>query len=188
MRQREASLPKTGARRWRRARGLAPIELVMWLPVFLLVAALMVNIGTMQAWRLRGEIAARNAALTTRYPAYYWHLAPPPDHWQGVAYNVVAVAPPAEIAPAALQYPALRGPLNGLAVRPLLDADALPATIGQSRVRRPFPMLGRLAPYDSNEIRHVMLGGTWTVWEMPLSANTRRRTMDLYVLPLRGAP
>lgn len=160
----------------------------MWLPIFLLVAALMVNIGTMQAWRIRGEIAARNAALNARFPPQPWHLAPPPDQWQGVSYNVANVAPPAELSPAALDYPALRGPLNGLAVRPLLDASALPAIVGQARVQRAFPMIRRLAPYDSAEIRHVMLNGTWTAWEMPLSANTRRRTMDLYVLPLQGAP
>lgn len=160
----------------------------MWLPIFLLMAALMINLGTMQAWRMRGEVAARNAALGARWPAQPWHFAPPPDIWRGVSYSVALGAPPAELDPAALRFPAVRGPLDGFAVRSLLDANLLPTIVGRARVQRSLPMISSSAPYDSAEIRHVILNGTWTAWEMPLPANTTRRTKELYVLPLGGAP
>lgn len=182
------SLRSTSRRVYCRARGLAPVELVMWLPIFVLLAALMVNLGTMQAWRMRGEVAARNAAMGARWPQQPWHFAPPPDHWQGVAYDAAFVAPPAELEPTALRSPALRGPLAGIAVRPMLDANLLRSVVGQARVRRALPLIRSAPPYDSAEIRHIILNGTWTAWEMPLAANTLRRTKELYGLPLGGAP
>lgn len=160
----------------------------MWLPVFVLIGALMVNLGTMQTWRLRGEVAARSAALGSRWPRQTWHVAPLPESWRGVSYDVAFVAPPAEFDPVALHYPAVRGPVDGIRVLPLLDPDTLPALVGQARVQRPLPMVRSMAPYDSAEIRQVMLDGTFSAREMRLPGNTLRRTKRLYVLPLGGAP
>ncbi len=160
----------------------------MWLPVFMLMGALIINIGTMQAWRVRGEVAARNAALGARWPRQAWHVAPLPESWRGVSYDVALIAPPAELDPAALRYPAVRGPLDGLPVLPLLDPNLLPAIVGRARVQRPLPMIRSMAPYDSAEIRHVMLDGTFTARQMRLSANTLRRTKALYIMPIGGAP
>ena len=42
-------------------RGLAPLEFVLWLPILMMVAGLIVNVGTSQTWRIRGEIVARDA-------------------------------------------------------------------------------------------------------------------------------
>ncbi len=44
-----------------RRRGLAPVELVLWFPVLLMVMALIVNYANMTSWRLRGEMVARDA-------------------------------------------------------------------------------------------------------------------------------
>ena len=42
--------------------GLAPLELVLVLPILLFVMALMMNLGTGGAWKLRTQINARHAA------------------------------------------------------------------------------------------------------------------------------
>ena len=56
-------------RRHREARrGLAPLELVLWIPVLLMTAALMVIFGTSAAWRIRGEVASRDAVWRVLTP------------------------------------------------------------------------------------------------------------------------
>src|SRR5688572_18090339 len=50
-----------------RRHGLAPMELVLWLPVLLFMVALLVNYGTMATWRIRGEVVAHDAAFRARW-------------------------------------------------------------------------------------------------------------------------
>lgn len=171
-----------------RARGLAPVELVIWLPVFVLMGALIVNLGTMQTWRLRGELAARNNAHAKRWVNESWHLAPPPEPWRGVSSAAAALPDPVELDPPGLSYPAVRGPLNGLAVRPMLAPGNYRAIVGQSRVERALPLISSARPYDSQEIRHLILDGSFTARQMGLRANTLRRSKLLYDLPIGGAP
>ncbi|MCA9071579.1 MAG: hypothetical protein KDA84_21785, partial [Planctomycetaceae bacterium] len=42
--------------------GLAPLELVLVLPILLFVMALMINLGTGGAWKIRTQINARHSA------------------------------------------------------------------------------------------------------------------------------
>src|SRR6185295_16238635 len=48
-------------------RGLAPLELVMGLPALLFTMALIWNFGAAACWKVRGTVAARDAAWRTRY-------------------------------------------------------------------------------------------------------------------------
>ena len=48
-------------------RGLAPLELVLCLPVLLFVLALIVDAGSKSCWKMRGLVAARDAAWRSRY-------------------------------------------------------------------------------------------------------------------------
>jgi hypothetical protein len=58
--------PDAGAKHPRR--GLAPVELVFALPVWMMLAALMVLVGTTGVWRLRAQVVAREAAFRAVWP------------------------------------------------------------------------------------------------------------------------
>ena len=46
-----------------RRRGLAPLELVLAIPLLLFVVALSVIFGAVACWKVRGEVVARDAIL-----------------------------------------------------------------------------------------------------------------------------
>jgi hypothetical protein len=48
--------------------GLAPVELIFVIPVWLMLAALMILVGTTGAWKVRGHAAAREAAFRSLWP------------------------------------------------------------------------------------------------------------------------
>jgi hypothetical protein len=59
-----------GNRRTRKSdrRGLAPVELVVSLPIWMLLASAMVIVGNLGAWKLRGHLAARESAARGLWP------------------------------------------------------------------------------------------------------------------------
>jgi hypothetical protein len=60
--------------------GLAPLELVLSLPLLLCVMALMINFGNAATWKIRGSIAARLAVWRAR-PLWGASSDPKPANW-----------------------------------------------------------------------------------------------------------
>ena len=180
----------------RQRRGLAPLELVLWLPGFLFVMALMVNLGTMTAWRMRGEIVARDAAWRVRWPRT-GRDEPRPENkvWPEPAkMDLAADDEIAQLDDPAIDHPVVRGPLrNGFIVRPLLDPNREGAYRGSAEITRGYPLLSKLGKFESGEIRHPMLDGQWQSSQMNITneagdrvglpRNVYRRTKVLYELP-----
>jgi len=166
----------------------------MWMPILLFVAALIVNIGTMQAWRVRGEIVARDAVWRGRWPrrgdveprpqAKVW----PPDARMEVARAERQID---ELHHPNIDHPVAYGPLDPIGVRDLLRQDRGLAE-GISSIQRDLPMLGKIGDYDSGYIRHPLLRGQWQTAEIAwtdvggnrrgLPANRYRRIKALYEL------
>lgn len=172
-------------RRIDRRRGLAPLELVLWLPILLFVTALIVNFGTMVAWRTRGEIVARDAAWRTRWPRT-GNNEPRPDERVWPADAKMAVKPDpgiVQLDDPLIDHAVVRGPLpNGFVVNPLVDPK--PGTYkGTAEITRGFPMLAALGKYHSGEISHPLLAGEWQVAQMGIYTNETRRIPYLYELP-----
>lgn len=171
-------------RTWRRRRGLAPVEFVLWAPVLLMVMALMVNYGAAAAWRLRGEIVSRDAIWRTRWPRPAGdEAAPAPPVWPIGATQTVNGGPAlASVDLPPLQQPVARGPLpGGFVVRPILDPTR-GAEAGQATVSRRYPLLPRLGSFDSGRIVNPLLDRPWTCADMGIP-NSYRRTLVLYQLP-----
>lgn len=167
-----------------RRRGLAPLELVLWLPVLLFLVALIINYGSMATWRVRGEIVARDAAFRARFGrsgSDEGHLL---GEWPTSAVMMTTVDPPiTQIDDPFLQHPVARGPLpNGFVVRPVLDPDRIGAYRGVAEIERRFPLMPRLGGYQSGAISGSLLDRKWTNWEMGI-ANVQRRIPVLYQLP-----
>lgn len=171
-------------RRRARARGLAPLELVLWLPVLLLVVALIVNYGTMATWRIRGEVVSHDAAFRDRWGRTGGDEGRLRGQWPpSASMTTVADPPMAELDHPFLQHEVVRGPLpNGWIVQPVLDPDHVGTYRGSADVVRRFPLLPRLGLYESGEIAHSMLDRTWNNREMGIP-NQHRRIPVLYQLP-----
>jgi hypothetical protein len=168
-----------------RRRGLAPLELVLWLPILCFVAALMVNLGTMTTWRVRGEIVARDAVWRTRQPRTgFEEPRPAPEIWPANATMTVREAPQiAQLDDPAINHPVVRGPLeNEFKVREVLRPDQ-GAVEGLSAIERDYPLLVKLGSYNSGEIRHPLLDQLWQAAPMNIPANVYRRIKILYELP-----
>jgi len=175
-----------GARRPPRLRrGLAPLELLLWLPVLMFVVALFVNVGTMQAWRVRGEIASRDAAWRARSPragadeprpvARVW---PPPARFET---DDEALLP--HLDDPRLDHPVARGPLpNGFQVNDYL-AMSQGTYRGEAEMERATPLLPQLRRFESGEIKNALIEDRFTAAEMNLWSNTQRRTHHLYEIP-----
>jgi hypothetical protein len=163
---------------------LAPIELVLWLPVLLFVLALLINYGTTATWRIRGEIVARDAAFRARWGRTGGNEGRLVGQWPASATIGTAADPPVtQIDDPFLQHPVTRGPLpNGFQVRPVLDPDAIGAYRGIAEVERGLPLLSRIGRYESGEIADSLLDRKWTNSEMRIP-NVQRRIPVLYVLP-----
>lgn len=165
--------------------GLAPLELVLWLPVLLMVMALMVNIGTSGAWRVRGEIVARDAIWRTRWDRTGANEPRPIARvWPANAtINVRGAAGIQQLDDPAVNEPVVRGPqLDNFGVRPIFDPKQ-GAVVGTASIERRFPLLPKLGAFRSGEIQHPLLTETWQVAEMGIPANVYRRIKVLYDLP-----
>ena len=165
-----------------RRSGLAPLELVIALPILLGVCALMIIFGTVATWRVRGEIVSRDAVWRARWPRT-GERESPPANWPADARCATAGGPQI----AALDHPDLdhavaRGPLpNGFRVLDTLD-PLRGSQEGTASVVRRYPMLPRLGPYRSGDIEHPLLDLKRPCSEMGIP-NEFRRSIRLYDLP-----
>ena len=177
-----------------RRSGLAPLELVLWLPILMFVAALMVNMGTSQAWRIRGEVVARDAAWRTRWPRQgAQEPRPLQNTWpEPAVFEVRKSAEIAELQDPAIEQEVAYGSLAPVVVRQILRYDE-GMLEGHSSISRPFPLLPKLGNFDSGDILHPLLDQQWQTAQMTweneegelsgLPANTYRRIKALYYLP-----
>src|SRR5262245_13439660 len=103
-------------RQFARRRGLAPLELVLAIPILMFVLALSVIFGAVTCWKIRGEVAARDAVFSSRWPRRGAAAGPEwrvPRSRSG-AYRGADLA---ELDHPVFQNPLIRGPLpNGIAV------------------------------------------------------------------------
>ncbi|MCY2993265.1 MAG: hypothetical protein NTY19_36100 [Planctomycetota bacterium] len=161
---------------------MAPLELVLALPILLMVAALFVNLGTMATWRVRGEVIARDAAWRARWPRTGGQESPPRTWPAGAKMQRQDDARLTELDIPEMRYPVVRGPLpNGFWVSELLAPDR-GAAQGIAAVTRRYPLLPRLGQYRSGDIQDSLLDLKWPCSEMSLP-NVSHRSLRLYQLP-----
>lgn len=170
-------------------RGLAPLELVLALPILLFTMALIINHGTVAAWKVRALVTARHAAWASRWPRDA-SLTPRAAYWpsQGTSVGVTPSDIPALDDPR-IDRPVVRGPLPNLEVHSDLLEPIHGLSEGTSSLTRNFPLLGRIGPYHLNAHASI-LDNHWqfqrTDWPEQgkgLPANIWRRIPVIYLLP-----
>ena len=173
-------------------KGLAPLELVLVLPLLLFVMALMMNLGTGGAWKIRTQINARQAvwrALEQRTG----QNDPHPGNWPADARLDSGTTGPSPVPfdPFAGQ-PVVRGPVliepaQGKFLPVQRDyLNLLPDLLqGIAEITRPYPLLQSLPGNLAFVRNHVIFDGTrFQFPTMNLGSNTVRRVLGLYALLL----
>ena len=167
-----------------RRAGLAPLELVLAIPIILFVFALILNAGYSGMWKLRGLGIAREAAWSTRtdrsaktpptYREESWK-SPTPTSSTGGAALLTSVDKPE------VDKPVVRGPTIGsLEVdRDLLDPSRHTYQ-GESSTTRPFPLLPDSLSHLKYDLDHELLRNPLPYWKTRLSWNIERRTRVIY--------
>lgn len=74
--------------------GLAPLELVLVLPLMMMVAGLMLFVANAAVWKLRSHGAAREAAFQQFHPRTGEVTVPPPDWVRPEVATTVLAGPP----------------------------------------------------------------------------------------------
>src|SRR5687768_14084671 len=83
---------------WQQHRGLAPVELVLAIPLVMFTVALSVIVGTASCWKIRSSVVARNEIWTYRMPRDATPPNPRPEGWPvGAAANHYGGGPMAEL-------------------------------------------------------------------------------------------
>jgi hypothetical protein len=163
----------------RRRRGLAPLELVLALPVLLMIMALMINFGVIAAWKVRSLTITREAAWGTRWPRTVGNN-PRPDYWpRSAGVNASGPTNVPEIDDPRVNLPVARGPLPRIDV----DADLLDPTrglyTGSSDIRRGYAMLATMGDYHLDSYARL-LDDKWQYQRMGLPNNRNLRSWRLY--------
>src|SRR5262245_45242215 len=100
-----------------RRRGLAPLELVLAIPILMFVVGLSVVFGAVACWKVRAQAAARDAIWSHRWPRgepWGHDLDPRAREWPTPASWGNEFGPPlAALDHAAFQEPVVHGPLPG---------------------------------------------------------------------------
>ena len=172
------------------SRGLAPLEMVLALPLLLFIMALMVNFGTVASWKVRGLSTARHAVWSSRWPRTSG-ATPRPGYWPPSAeMRAVEAGNVVELDDPRVDLPVARGPLpNGFLVHEDLLDPTRGLRRGESHLVRRFPMLAKLGEYDL-EPKTRILDDKWqyqrTKWPEEgeyLPENVWRRIPVIYRLP-----
>ena len=178
-------------------KGLAPLELVLSLPILLFVMGITIVIGWTATFKVRAQIHAREAAsrsILSSYPLsnarfmpYPPGFPPPAEMSVDRTYVPCIPMPTAELA-LYDSHPVTRGPVlvepetgRSLRVdRTILDVRRGMIS-GKAVVDRGFPVLGEMPPKRfRHDVRFPVLDNRWQFWQKGLSSNSSRRSLKLY--------
>lgn len=155
-------------------RGLAPVEMVMALPILLFLMALIINFGAVATWRVRGETAARHAAWMTRpHDGSVGPATPRPEWWprpdavnptHGATLNAHGAHDAPNLDAAFPPHAVARGPGLDAGGQNRVITDRLDLGTGfrrgDSSLTRNYPLLTKLGSYTmKTEI--PMLADEW---------------------------
>ncbi|QDU37275.1 hypothetical protein Mal4_15850 [Maioricimonas rarisocia] len=163
--------------------GLAPLELVLSLPLLLMLMALMIIIGTAGAWKIRTDANSRQAVFRAMWPRSGAADPKPSNYFPPSAQLASTSASPSPLAddPFA-DYEVVRGPVIGNpftgsileVILPTLDIT-LGLRTGTASINHELPLWPRL-DRRNNFVRdtQIFAGNQWQHNQMGFSNEARR--------------
>ena len=175
-----------------RRHGLAPLEVVLVLPLLMFTMALMVNFGTLASWKVRASTAARQAAWRSRFPMQ-GAGDPKPENWfpqsatmdrtgagslpsTDLAWNRPQINQPFARGPV-ITEPTGRGLIHTSDARLYAMAEGMSS--GRAQLTRIMPLLPALGNFRFNT-EHQLLDGCWQFADMNYGGNNARRGKGWY--------
>jgi hypothetical protein len=161
--------------------GLAPLELVLSLPLLLFVMALAINFGNAASWKVRAANVARDAVWSSRWPRS--GTTPWPVGWPYSASRSTAAAGNVSVLyNASIDLPVVRGPMLGQTQvnRNLLDPTR-GLQQGTSTIQQNLPLMQSLGNISYN-LQDQLLDDGWQYQRMGMASNTQRREPIIYNL------
>jgi hypothetical protein len=155
--------------------GLAPLELVLALPLLLFMMALMVNFGVIAAWKVRGSSVARFEVLRERhersgyvYPrdASWWPTAATYGHGADGNVSIDTTVDASTLG-------------GGITVNTSLLDVAQGLMRGHASLNRSYPMLGGMGTFDVSA-QTYLVDDKLQFHEVGLASNSARRSRVLY--------
>jgi hypothetical protein len=178
----------------RRRSGLAPLELVLVLPMFMMILALMIIVGTAGSWKVRTLANSRQAVFRAVYPRTTDNDVNP-QNWPSPATMSVRGARPSPFDrdPFAGHYvvrgPVISDPNTGrmLYVKDLTLDMTRGLESGYAEIDRELPLWSQL-PYRNHYVRdtQVFAGEQWQHGTMGIP-NHHRRILITYEFDLARA-
>jgi len=182
--------PKRVASAAARRQALAPLELVLALPIILCVFALILNAGYAGMWKIRGLGAARQAAWNSRSPrtaletpSYwqeFWRRPSPTSRTTGLpdlmqTFTAKQRAPFQEAETPEIRYSSGNLPVDENLLEPTRDVFQ-----GQFDTSRKFPLLPNGLGSLNFALNHPLLENSLYNHKTRLHKNIQRRTKALY--------
>ncbi len=161
-------------------RGLAPLELVLSLPILLFVMALMIDFGTAACWKVRAAVVARNAVWSARWPRS--GASPQPANWPTSASQGVQTGSALNVLnDPDIDQPVVRGPTLGQTQvnRNLLDPTQ-GLLVGSSGIQQAMPLLSAMTRPIKFNLTHPLLDNGFQYQRLGLTSNQQRREPILY--------
>lgn len=192
-------IPRT---RLRRRAGLAPLELVLSLPIMLFVMALIIDFGNMAPWKTRATNVAREAAWREHWP-HQGGNNPLPASWPANSGQQPTAQRPYKDASLGRQaaqplvlatdpfsaHSVVRGPFVVSTLASPVNVDRTKVDFqsglveGTSHIELRLPLLPKL-PHIIYDLRHPLLDYHFTYGEMGYASNDSRRVLLLYSVGL----
>ncbi len=165
----------------RRRAGLAPVELVLVLPVLMMVAALMLFAANAAVWKLRCHGAAREVAFQQIHPRTGEAAISPPDWRRPEVSTSIQAGPPVWQNDPFAGHTLFRGPAwQSIPINPGLFEGAPGTVIGhsQSDIKSGmWPQMG--VHYRFQRDVAIFAGHQWQYDAMGINGHESRRSVPL---------
>ena len=162
-------------------RGLAMVELALTLPILLFLMALIINYGTMAAWKVREHSVARLAAWETRWPRS-GATDQRPAYWPAAA--TMGASDQGNVSgmdDSRVDLPVARGPLSGATVNANLFDPTRGLRMGEAEYTRQLALLRKLGDYTI-DAKDWLVDDKWQYQRMGLPDTWERRIPVIYTL------
>jgi len=161
--------------------GLAPVELVLVLPLLMMVAALMMFVANATVWKLRSQGAAREAAFQQIHPRAGEQTSPPPEWRRPDVSTSVQPGPPVWANDPFPEHTLFRGPKwEGIPTNASLFEGSPGMLIGHSQSDIRSGIWTQMGVHYRFQRDVAMFGSQqWQYDAMGLKGHSSRRSLPL---------
>lgn len=164
-------------------RGLAPLEMVLVLPMFIMIMSMIIVFGYLISWKLRTETVSRDAIWRDRNDRFANRDALQPE-WPTSA--VIATQPGQDILTMDIEpvvnHPIIAGPIPNVVVRDELLDYRSRVREGIASIERSPPIFASLTTINFRVV-HSLLDNQFRYWQLG-HGNFRRRIPEIYEIEL----